>query len=200
MTFYTPKNIEDLNKLKKLINQKRNFKKQRLNREIQKTTLNYDLAEQHAPIMKLQEKQIKRHEDHTQAIADQTKMLEAITTPAIKSPLPEAIEVNENDENEENVPIRAFDADISDMISSLLIQVNTHQQMKFSRQDFNIYTINDKPFELYDNILEFDNTINRISPTFFKIFIKGNDLKSKASSKEELKHLNDFVDYAGGLV
>ena len=54
MTFYTPKNIEDLNKLKNLINQKRDIKKQRLNKKIQKATLNYDLAEQYAPIMNLQ--------------------------------------------------------------------------------------------------------------------------------------------------
>ena len=63
MSFYARQNLEDLNKLKKLINQKRDNKKQRLNRKIQKTTLNYDLAEQYAPIIHLQEKQIKRQEE-----------------------------------------------------------------------------------------------------------------------------------------
>ena len=62
------------------------MKNQRLNRKIQKATLNYDLAEEFAPVMKLQEKQIKGQEAQTRAIDDQTKMLEEITTPTKKSP------------------------------------------------------------------------------------------------------------------
>ena len=159
MNFYTPKKIDDFDKLKKLIKQKRDVKKQ-LNRNIQKATLNYDLAEQYAPITHLQEKQtnvIKQGqedhtraiEDQTRAIGDQTKMLETYTIPAIKSPTPEALE-----EEEENATTKAINADISDMISSLLLHTNTHPQMKFFKQDFiSNYTINDKPFELHDNIL-----------------------------------------------
>ena len=123
-----------------------------MNRKVQKATLNYDPAEQYAHITQLQEKQIKHQEENTQAIEAQTKMIEEATAPSIKPPTPETIEVDEN-ENEENVPIRAIHSDISDYISSLLNQVNTHPQMKFSRQNFNNYTINDIPFELHDNII-----------------------------------------------
>ena len=44
MTFYAPNNIEDLQKLKNLIEQKKDIKKLRLNRKIQKETLNKDLS------------------------------------------------------------------------------------------------------------------------------------------------------------
>ena len=195
MSFYTP-NVDDLEKLKKIINQKRDIKKQRLNRKIQKAAFFYVLAEQYAPITQLQEKQIKRQEDHTRSIEDQTRTLEAITTPAIKSPLSEDLEV---DENEENLPIRAIDADISDMISCLLNQVNTHPQMRFSKPDLNNYKVNGKPFELYDNKLEFNNISKRFSHNFFIIFTKGNTLSINIFTQEEMNHLNDFVDYAGGL-
>ena len=57
MTFYAPNNKEDLEKLKNLIEQKKDIKKLRLNRKIQKETLNKDLAEIYAPITKNQEKQ-----------------------------------------------------------------------------------------------------------------------------------------------
>ena len=56
--------------------------------------MNYDLVEQYAPITQLQEKQIKHQEENTRAIEDQTKMKEEATTPSIKSPTPEAIEVD----------------------------------------------------------------------------------------------------------
>ena len=72
MTYYTPTNIEDLEKPKKINNQKKDIKKLRLNNKILKTTQNYDLAEQYAPITKLQEKQtevIKQGQD------DQCKLL-----------------------------------------------------------------------------------------------------------------------------
>ena len=99
MAFFAPKNIEDLNKLKNLINQKRGIKKQRLNKKIQNATLNYDLAEQYAPIMNLQEKQIKGQEDNTRAIEAQTKMLEEDTTPSIKSPILEAKEASDEEQS-----------------------------------------------------------------------------------------------------
>ena len=114
MTFYAPQNLEDLNKLKNLINQKTDIKKQRLNRKIQKATLNYGPAEQYAPITQLQAKH-KRSVKRITLFETQTKMLEEATTPAIKSPTLEAIEPDENDE-EENGQMRAINADISDMI------------------------------------------------------------------------------------
>ena len=169
-----------------------------MNRKIQKATLNYDLAEQYAPITQLQEKQIKHQDENTRAIEDQTKMIEEATTPSLKSPTQEAIEADE-DENEDNVPIRAINSDISDDISSLLNQVNAHPQMKFSRQNFNNYSINDKPFELHDDIIEFDGKINRISSRFFKIFIKGTTLSTSDFTQKQMNLFNDFVDYAGGL-
>ena len=71
--------------------------------------------------------------------------------------------------------------------------------MKFSRQNFNNYTINGNPFELFDNIIEFDDKIDRISSNFFEIFIKGNTLNTSDFSQDQMNILNDFVDYAGGL-
>ena len=46
MRCYTPINIEDLEKMKNIINQRKDIKKLRLNTKIQKETQNYDLAEQ----------------------------------------------------------------------------------------------------------------------------------------------------------
>ena len=57
MTFYTPNNQSDLDKSKNLIEQKRDIKKLRLNRKIQKETVSKGLAEIYAPITKNQEKQ-----------------------------------------------------------------------------------------------------------------------------------------------
>ena len=167
MTFFARRNIEQLNKLKILINQRSRIKKQRMNRKIQKATLNYDLAEQYAPIMKLQENQTevvkKGQEDQTRAIEDQTKILEENTTPATKSPTSEELD------DEENLPTKAIDGEISDIISSLSNLTNTHSQMNISRNYLNHYKINDKPFELCDNILKLDDKTIRISPNFFEI-------------------------------
>ena len=107
MTFFARKSIEQRNKLKILINQRSRIKKQRMNRKVQKATLNYELAEQYAPIMKLQKNQTevikKGQEDQTRAIEDQTKILEENTTPATKSPTSEALD------DEENLPTKAID-------------------------------------------------------------------------------------------
>ena len=51
----------------------------------------------------------------------------------MKSPMLDHIEAIEN---EENVPKKAIDGEISDMISSLSIQTDTHPQMKFSKKRF----------------------------------------------------------------
>ena len=196
MAFFAPKNIEDLNKLKKLINQKNDIKKQRLNKKIQNTTLNYDLAEQYAPILNLQEKQIKGQEDNTRAIETQTKMLEEDTTPSIKSPILEAIEASDEEQTGTAKPI---DGDISDMISSLLIQTNTHPQMKFSKKDFNNYEINKKPFKLYDSKIKFNEIEFKISPDFLNLFLKANNIDYSKFTLEESDALVKFINYAGGL-
>ena len=82
MTFYTPNNKEDLEKLKNLIEQKKDIKKLRLNRKIQKETLNKDLAEIYAPITKNQQEQTKiikeGQENQLKAIQDQTDEIKAI--------------------------------------------------------------------------------------------------------------------------
>ena len=190
MSFYAPKNI-DLNKLKNLINQKRDIKKQRLNKKIQKATLNYDLAEQYAPITKLQEKQIKGQEDNTRAIETQTKMLQEATTPSLG-----AIEAT-NDE--QTGTAKAIDGGISDIISALLIQTNTHPQMKFSKKDFNNYKINNKSFKLYDNKIKFNEMEFKISPDFLKLFLKANNIDYSEFTREESDALINFITYAGGL-
>ena len=68
-------------------------------RKIQKATLNYELAEQYAPITKIHEKQTKvikkGQEDQTRVIEDQAKILEEFTTAAIKSPTLEALSEDE---------------------------------------------------------------------------------------------------------
>ena len=191
MSFYAPKNIEDLNKLKNLINQKRDIKKQRLNKKIQKATLNYDLAEQYAPITKLQEKQIKVQEDNTRAIETQTKMLQEATTPSLG-----AIEAT-NDE--QTGTAKAIDGGISDIISAFLIQTNTHPQMKFTKKDFNNYKINNKPFKLYDNKIKFNEMEFKISPDFLKLFLKANNIDYSEFTREESDAVINFITYAGGL-
>ena len=86
---------EDLEKLKNLIEQKKDIKKLRLNRKIQKETLNKDLAEIYAPITKNQEKQteiIKEgQKNQLKAIEDQTDQIKAITSLPSTSALPEKI-------------------------------------------------------------------------------------------------------------
>ena len=182
---------------KNSLTKKSDIKNQRLNKKIQKTTLNYGLAEQYAPIMNLQEKQIKRQEENTQAIEDQTKMLEETTSPSIKSPILEAIESDENEE--ENIETRAINADFSDMISTLLNQENTHPQMKFSKEDFNNYKINKKPFEIYDDKINFDRKEFEISSDFLKLFVKRKSVDFDEFTNEETNALSNFTDYAGGL-
>ena len=72
-----PNTTEDLEKLKNLIEQKKDIKKLRLNRKIQKETLNKDLAEIYAPFTKNQQEQTKiikeGQEKQLKAIEDQTE-------------------------------------------------------------------------------------------------------------------------------
>ena len=79
MTFYAPKNAEELEKIKLIINQKKDIKKMKLNKKIQEHTLNYELAEQYAPITDLQKKTTedikKGQQEQELAIEEQTKAI-----------------------------------------------------------------------------------------------------------------------------
>ena len=66
MSFYVPNSKEDSEKLKEFDwTERKIIKKLRLNRKIQKETLNKDFAEIYAPITKNQEKQTKIIKERT---------------------------------------------------------------------------------------------------------------------------------------
>ena len=76
-----PNTTEDLQKLQNLIKQKKDIKKLRLNRKIEKETLNKDLADIYAPITKNQQEQTKiikeGQENQLKAIQDQTDQIKS---------------------------------------------------------------------------------------------------------------------------
>ncbi len=88
MSYYTPTIIEDLKKLKNIINQRKDIEKLRLNEKIQETQ-NYDLAEQYAPITKSQKEQAEAlkqaRQEQVQAIEDRTEAIQALAGPPIKA-------------------------------------------------------------------------------------------------------------------
>ena len=197
MTYYTPTNIEDLEKLKNIINQRKDIKKLRLNKKILKTTQNYDLAEQYAPITKLQEKQtevIKQgQDDQKQAF----ETLKAITAPTIQDETLESIEGPSEDEVSQN--IFSIDGDISDKFSALLNEDNTHAKFKFTKENFNNYKVNENPFKIIDNTIKFNDLEFEITPLFLQLFMRSNKADFTQLSDEEKEALVEFVDYAGGL-
>ena len=197
MTYYTPTKIEDLEKLKNIINQKQDIKKLRLNNKILKTTQNYDLAEQYAPITKLQEKQtevIKQgQDDQKQAF----ETLKVITAPTTQDETLESIEGPSEDEVSQN--IFSMDGDISDKISALLNSDNTHAKFKFTKENFNNYKVNENPFKIIDNKIKFNDLEFEITPLFLQLFMSGNKTDFTQLSDEEKEALVEFVDYAGGL-
>ena len=196
MTYYTPTNIEDLEKLKKLLTRK-DIKKLRLNNKILKTTQNYHLAEQYAPITKLQEKQtevIKQgQDDQKQAF----ETLKAITAPTTQDETLESIEGPSEDEDTPN--IFSMDGDISDKISALLNEDNTHAKFKFTKENFNNYKVNENPFKIIDNKIKFNDLEFEITPLFLQLFMRSNKADFTQLSDEEKEALVEFVDYAGGL-
>ena len=130
MTYYAPNNQFDLEKLQNLIKQKKDIKKLRLNRKIEKETLNKDLAEIYAPITKNQEKQteiIKEgQENQLKAIQDQTDQIKAITslpsTSAIESTersIP-AIESSQSEDEFHDADTKSIDSAIQSTISVYL--------------------------------------------------------------------------------
>ena len=187
---------------KKLITRKKDIKKLRLNYKIIKTTQNYDLAEQYAPITKLQEKQteiIKQgHDDQKQAF----ETLKAITAPTTQDDQKQAFEKDsiegptEDEVSQNNVPT---DGAISDKVSALLNAGNTHAKFKFTKELFNNYKVNENPFKIIDNRIKFNDLGFEISPLFVQLFMRGNKADFTQLSDEEKEALVEFVDYAGGL-
>ena len=196
MTFYSPKNSEELEKIKSIINQKKDIKKMKLNKKIQKQTLDYDLAEQYAPITDLQKKTIdditKGQQEQKLAIENQTKLMTAMIPD-----LPETIPTIEDNR------INAIDSDISDNLNRLTNK-GSYPKFKFIKNDLNNYSINGKPFQIDDKKLKFHNNEYEISPRFFELFrskiskLDALEITRNLSSieKEALPH---FVEYAGGL-
>ena len=195
MTNYTPTNIEDLEKLKNIINQRKDNKKLRLNNKIMKTTQNFDLAEQYAPITKLQEKQtevIKQGQDDQKPSFE---TLKAITAPTTQDETLESIEGPSEAEVSQNIV--SMDGDISDKISALLNEDNTHAKFKFTKENFNNYKVNENPFKVLDNRIEFNDLEFEITPFFLQLFLRSNKADFTELSDEEKEALIEFVDYAG---
>ena len=165
MTFYTPNNQSDLEKLKNPIEQKKDIKKLRLNRKIQKETLNKDLAEIYAPITKNQEKQseiIKQgQENQIKAIQDQTNEIKALTNPSINiedyERMSPAIESSQSEEEFHDIDTKPLDSAIQTSLSGLLNPINSLPNFVFKSLDINNYTINNQSFKVIDNKLIFDD-------------------------------------------
>ena len=214
MTFYTPNNIEDLQKLKNLIEQNKDINKLHLNRKIKKKTLDDDLAEKYAPITKLQKEQTKTikegQQEQLQAIEDQTKTIKSFTKPPLpdletqEAPHQLSISTQEALPQTSQFPIedantQAIDSDISISINGLLNPINTLTNFKFTSSNINNYFVNRKPFRIVDDILHFDNHSFKITPMFFNLFISVNRENYRNFSNDEQIALPLFVEYAGGL-
>ena len=197
MTYYTPNNIEDLEKIKNIIKQRKDIKTLRLNTKIQKETQNYDLAEQYAPITKLQEKQtevIKEGQDaQTKAIQNHTETMKALTAPLIEDESTPSI----GGDDEVQVT-KSIDSRMADVLSSL-VDYETYRNFLFTKEDFNNYTINNNPFKIIDNRINFNGLEYQITPLFLQLFMKGNKADFTKLSDEEKEALVAFIDYAGGL-
>ena len=177
----------------------------KLNKKIQKQTLNYDLAEQYAPITDLQKKtteDIKKGqqeqklaiEEQTKAIKDQTRIMSNMI-PELPEEIPAILD---------NEPqINAIDGGISDKLNRITNN-GSYTKFNFIKNDLNNYSVNEKPFQVVDKKLKFDIKEYEISPNFFELFrpkinrLAALELTKNLSSieKEALAH---FVEYAGGL-
>ena len=193
MTFYSPKNSEELEKIKSIINQKKGIKKLKLNEKIQKQTLDYDLAEQYAPITDLQKKTIdditKGQQEQKLAIENQTKIMTGMI-PELPDEIPAILD---------NEPqINAIDAAISDKLNRISNN-GAYAKFKFVKNDLNNYSVNEKPFQIIDKILKFDNKEYEISPNFFELFRPKNKISALELTRIEREALQYFVQYAGGL-
>ena len=91
-----------------------------------------------------------------------------------------------------------MDGDISDKISALLNEDNTHAKFKFTKENFNNYKVNENPFKIIDNKIKFNDLEFEITPFFFNC-LSGNKTDFTQLSDEEKEALVEFVEYAGGL-
>ena len=171
-----------------------------LNKKIQKQTLNYDLAEQYAPITNLQKKTtediMKGQQEQKLAIEDQTKGIRDQTN-ILTNMLPELPEEMPAIPDKE-VQIYAIDGGISDKLNRITDK-GSYAKFNFIKNDLNNYSINEKPFQIIDKKLKFDNKEYEISPNFFELFRPNNKITANNLSIIEREALLDFVEYAGGL-
>ena len=99
--------------------------------------------------------------------------------------------------------INAIDGHISDKLNRKTNN-GSYAKFNFIKKDLNNYSINEKPFQIVDIKLKFDDKEYEISPDFFELFrpkinkLAALELTRNLSSieKEALPH---FVEYAGGL-
>ena len=201
MTFYSPKNSEELEKIKSIINPKKDIKKMKLNKKIQKQTLNYDLAEQYARITDLQKKTTedikKGQQEQKLAIENQTRAIENQTENMrdIMEELPNAqIPAIEDDEPH----IIGVDPYISTKLNRFTDN-GSYISFEFIQNDLNNYTINDKPFKIENNVLKFDDKVYEVTPNFLTSFKTGNTVSVLNLTMSEKRALPEFVEYAGGF-
>ena len=187
MTFYSPKNTEELEKIKSIINQKKGIKKMKLNEKIQKRTLDYDLAEQYAPITDIQKKTTEAQQEQKLAIEEQTRIMSDMI-PELPEEMPTILDNR----------INAIDAAISDKLNRISNN-GAYAKFIFIKNDLNNYSINEKPFQIIDKKLKFDNKEYEISPNFFELFRPKNKISALELTRIEREALPDFVEYAGGL-
>ena len=119
------------------------------------------------------------------------------TAPTTQDETLESIEGPSEDEDTPN--IFSMDGDISDKISALLNEDNTHAKFKFTKENFNNYKVNENPFKIIENKIKFNDLEFEITPLFLQLFMRSNKADFTQLSDEEKEALVEFVDYAGGL-
>ena len=192
------------------MNRKKDIKKLRLNRKIQKETLNKDLAEIYAPVTKNQEKQteiIKQgQKDQIEAIENQTNEIKAITslpsTSSIESTerTTPAIESSQSEDEFHDIDIKSLDSAIQTSLAGLLNPINSLPNFVFKSSDINNYTVNNQSFKVIDNKLIFDD--ERIFEFLLHFLIYSLKVIKKIINTYQKKNkiaLPWFVEYAGGL-
>ena len=92
-----------------------------------------------------------------------------------------------------------MDGDISDKVSALLNEDNTHAKLKFTKENFNNYKVNENQFKIIDNKMKFNHLEFEIPLPFLRFFMRGNNADFAQLSDEKKEALIEVVDYAGGL-
>ena len=189
-------------------------KKIRLNRKIQKETLNKVLAELYAAINKIQEKQTKtiqqRQQEQLRAIENQTYQIKGELKGKYQNKeedeLPQ-MESNQQEDEFHDPGIQSIDRDFSITINGLFNPNITSTKFKFTSSDINNYKVNDKPFRIVDDKIKFNDRVFQISPSFLNPFMKlcyflcyfrSNNDHYKHFTRDEKFALLLFIDYIGG--